>query len=626
LEVFTMSPRLRRLPPFTAARTPVAAALLCLIAPFAGAQTTAPATDPITVTANRVAQPLSSVLADLSVLQRDAIERSGATCVADLLARLPGVSFARNGGPGNTTSVYIRGTENRHTAVYIDGVRVESQSTGGPQWEQLPLANVERIEVLRGPAAAVYGSDAIGGVVQIFTRRGQGPLQATAAFTVASLNTQGVEASLSGSSGPVDYAVSASGGRSDGFNARTTATANPDRDGWKRHQAQASLGWTLAPGQRLEAGLQSSRLRGQYDGSATADDISTHTLDTATAAYSGQWSPAASTRLSLGQSKATYETQPSYYRTETTLRNLVASHQQRVGGQHFTATFERREDELLNPATAWAPTFDAQRHQNALGLGWRSDFGAHGLQLHLRHDDDSSFGDHDTGSLAWGWAFASGWRVTASAASSFRAPTLYQSFSEYGPVAPAPALKPETGRNVELGLRWAQGGTELALVTWRNRVDDLINYGAAGSCPSPYGCYENVGRAQYDGSTLSASQRVGRFNWRASADWHNPRNLDTGKQLARRARQMGTLGVDAQFNGFSLGADVQASGHRYDNAGNTVRLAGYALLGLVAQVPLAKGLSLDLRVDNATDAHYQLANAYATTGRSAQATLRWALR
>lgn len=622
-----MSPRLRRLPPSLAARTPLAAAFLCLLSPFAGAQSgpkAAPA-DPITVTANRTPQPLSTVLADLSVLQRDAIERSGASCVADLLARVPGVAISRTGGPGATTSVFIRGADNRHTAVYIDGVRVEAQGTGGAQWEQLSLANVERIEVLRGPAAAVYGSDAIGGVVQIFTRRGEGALQAAAALGVGSLNTQTLEASISGSAGAVDYAVAASGGRSDGFNARLTTTANPDDDGWKRQQVQARAGWTLAPGQRLEAGLLSSRLRGQYDGSATADDVARQTLATATLAYSGQWSPLAQTRVSVGQSKTTYETQPSYYRTETTLRNLVASHSHTLGGQHLTATFERRDDELLNPATAWAPTFGAQRHQNALGLGWRTDLGAHGLQAHLRRDDDSTFGGHSSGSLAWGWAFAPGWRFTAAAATSFRAPTLYQSYSEYGPQAPAAPLKPETGRNVELGLRWAQAGTEVGLVTWRNRLQDLINFGAAGPCKSTFGCYENVGRGQYDGTTLSASQRLGRTTWRASADWHDPRNLDTGKQLARRARQMGTLGVDVAFDRFTAGLDVQASGERFDNASNTVRLAGYALLGLVVQVPLSKGLALDLRVDNATDSRYQLANTYATAGRSAQATLRWNL-
>ncbi|RYF07889.1 MAG: TonB-dependent receptor, partial [Comamonadaceae bacterium] len=180
------------------------------------------------VTATRVARPLSDLVADVSIIDRDTIERSGATGVADVLARLPGVEMSRNGGPGNSGSVYVRGAESRFTAVYIDGVRVESQSTGGAVWEQIPLSQIERIEVLRGPAAAVYGSDAIGGVIQLFTKKGEGPPAPSVQLGIGSHGTRTAQAAVSGGAGALDYSLGLSQERSDGFNARTLATANPD--------------------------------------------------------------------------------------------------------------------------------------------------------------------------------------------------------------------------------------------------------------------------------------------------------------------------------------------------------------------------------------------------------------
>ncbi|MDY0107493.1 MAG: TonB-dependent receptor plug domain-containing protein, partial [Giesbergeria sp.] len=153
------------------------------------------------VTATRTEQPLADLVADVSIIDRETIEASGATGLADVLARLPGVEITRNGGVGNATSVYLRGAESRFTAVYIDGVRVDSQSTGGAQWEQIPLGQIERIEVLRGPAAAVYGSDAIGGVVQLFTRKGEGPARPYAGVGLGTHGLRKVEAGVSGAAG-----------------------------------------------------------------------------------------------------------------------------------------------------------------------------------------------------------------------------------------------------------------------------------------------------------------------------------------------------------------------------------------------------------------------------------------
>ncbi|MFT3816117.1 MAG: TonB-dependent receptor [Rubrivivax sp.] len=612
-----------------AARLPLLVALSPLALATAALAQSAPAgADTVVVTANRTPQPLSSVLADISVVDRAAIERSGALSVADLLARQPGVEISRSGGPSATTSVFIRGAENRHTAVYIDGVRVDSQSTGGPLWEQIPLEQIDRIEVLRGPAAAIYGSDAVGGVVQLFTRRGQGAPKPWVSVTAGSYRTAQVQAGISGAAQGLDYSLSASHGRSDGFDSRTAAAAGhtPDDDGWRRNSVQARVGWQFNPAHRIDASLLASRMKSQYDGFTPGfDDWSYHSLRSGSLSWQGRWTDDATTRLQLGQTESTYETQPDYYRTETTLRNYTLQHEQRVAGnQLLTATLERREDELLNPATAFTSTLEGKRHQDAVGLGWRGDFGAHGLQAHVRRDDDSEFGGKTTGSLAWGWAFVPQWRLTASAATSFRVPTLYQRFSQYG----NPSLVPESGRNVELGLRWAAApgqGSEASLTAWRNKVTNLIAFGSPGPCVDSFGCYANVGRAELKGATLAGRTQWAKVNLRGSLDWHDPRNLDTDKILQRRAKRLATFGADTQWAGWTFGAEVQAAGRRYENAANTQVLGGYGLLNLFVSTRLMAGLSLDARIDNVADKAYELARAYATAGRSAQVTLRWTM-
>ncbi len=575
----------------------------------------------VVITATRTPQALSSILADISVVEREEIQRSGAFGVADLLARLPGIEFARNGGPGATTSLFIRGSETRHTAVYIDGVRVDSQSTGGAAWEQIPLDQIDRIEVLRGPAAAMYGSDAVAGVVQLFTKRGKGSPRPTAALTLGSYSTAQAQVGVSGSADALDYSLSAGHGRSGGFDARTAAAAghNTDKDGWKRSSVQARVGFALNPAHRVDASLLATNLRSGYDSSATADDQNHHALRTGSLAWEGRWSAESATRAQLGQTKSTYETQPSFYRTETTLKNYTVQHEQRFGTQLLTGTLERREDELFNPATAFAADLRGQRHQDAIGLGWRGDFGSHGLQAHVRHDEDSEFGGKSTGSLAWGWAFAPQWRATASTATSFRVPTLFQRFSQYG----NPALVPETGRNVELGLRWAAAGSEASLTAWRNKITNLINFGAPGPCADSFGCYVNVGRAELKGVTLAGRTQWGAVALRGSVDWHDPRNADTDKVLARRAKRLATFGAETQLAGWMLGTELQAAGLRFDNAANTQRLGGYALMNLFVSKTLVPGLALEARIDNLGDKDYQLARTYSTAGRNGQVTLRW---
>ncbi|NDP61563.1 TonB-dependent receptor [Polaromonas sp.] len=566
------------------------------------------------VTATRTVQPLNDVVADVTIIDRQKIERSGAAGLADVLKRVPGIEMSRNGGPGATTSVFLRGAESRFTAVYIDGVRVDSQATGGAAWESIPLALIDRIEVLRGPAAAVYGSDALGGVIQIFTKRGEDGFSPFVGVGVGTYNTRKLDAGFSGASGGFDYALGLAHEQSDGFNARNVPTQNPDLDDYRSLSANLRLGFQVNKAHRLEATYLTSDMDSGYDNGLGKDDRNLHELHALGLNWQAQWTDAWLTRLSVADSSDRYETRPSPYLTVTRLRGYTLQNELRLGAQLFTAALERKEDHLEN-----AP-IDQGRSQNALALGYGFTDKKHTVQLNLRHDKDSEFGGKTTGSAAYAYAFTPEWRASASAGTAFRAPTLYQRFSQYG----VATLVPESSRNLELGLRWSKGASSVGLVGYRNKVDNLITFASAGTCASAFGCYANTARAEYSGATLTATHAVGGVNLAGSLDMQNPRDLNTGKLLARRAKQHGTLSADTRLGSWLLGAEAQFSGKRFDDAANTRELSGYTLLGLSASTPLVKDWTLLARVDNLADKQYELARTYATAGRSFYVGVKWA--
>ena len=609
-----------------AAPLPLAGACLLLIAQLSHAQTSpeatqvaqaaAPELPNVVVTANRVAQPLTDVLADVTLLDEQQVRDSGAVNITDLLARQPGLELSRNGGPGTTTSVFMRGAENRFTAVYIDGIRVDTQATGGAPWEAISLDQVERIEIVRGPAAAVYGSDAIAGVIQIFTKKGDGPFTPYVGVGGGSRRTGKLEAGFSGKHGAVDYSLGAARDVSRGFN--TKPDGNPDRDGYRQSSASGRLGLQINDAHRIDLTGTYSNMDAQYDGyTAGLDDHALSRLSTLGASWSAQWTKAFSTRLSVSQSAQRYETVPGDYLTKTRLNNYLLQTEWQQGAHRVTGTLERREDHLENDP------IDQGRHQNAIGLGYGYTAGAHTLQLNLRHDRDSEFGGQTTGGAAYGFAFAPGWRVTGAIGTAFRVPTLYQRFSQYG----QPALQPEKSRNLELGLHWAQGGSQFGVVAYRNKVRNLITFGSPGPCGASFGCYENTGRAVLEGVTLSGATKLADLNLGGSIDLQRPKDDVTGKLLARRAKRMLKLNADTHVSTgalrWTLGGELQLSSSRWDNAANTNRLGGYGLVNLYASTTIARQWDLLARIDNVGDKAYQVARGYNTAGRTFYLGLRW---
>jgi len=588
--------------------------------------------DTVVTTAARTPQRLAEVLADLTVITRADIERQAAASVADLLRNNGCAEVVRNGGAASTTSIYLRGAETRHTLVLVDGVRMDSQSTGGASWQSIPLAQIERVEVLKGPASAIYGSDAVGGVVQIFTRKGGAKTSVDLGIAAGNMGTYKVDGGIFGAAGIFDYAISLAGERSDGFNSTVDVPGSfsyiPDRDGWRKHQGTVRLGAQLAEGQRAEAIVIKSHANGQYDASKSKPLVDDHALqdtDAARLAWTSQWNPALQTQLSYGESRDRYETTPSPYLTITHVKNLALTGSYLLAkGQQINFTGERIEDKLENSGLVTAGV--GKRHRNGAGLGYLFSTGAFSLQAHARHDSDSQFGSVNTGTLLAGFEVAPGLRVVGSVGNAFRAPTLYQQGTVYGPDLSKPGVKPldaEHGHNVEFGLKYGAGDTEFSATAYRNRISNLIIFGAAGSCNSAFGCYQNVSMARLQGLSLAGNTKLGPVHLQATLDLQAPKDISTGLLLARRAKRLGTINADTELGDWVFGAGVQASGARFDNATNTRTLGGYGLINLNAQYKLSRELKLQLNVDNAFDREYSTAYGYASTPRTLLVSLRW---
>jgi vitamin B12 transporter len=618
------------------------AALFALAAPGAAQTLPLQRFESVVVTGNRTPQRLGEVMADLQLIGREDIERQGWGNLADLLRAFGVGELVRSGTPASPTSVFIRGADSRHTVVLIDGVRFDSQATGGAAWQSLPLSQIDRVEVLKGPASAVYGSDAVAGVIQIFTRKGQARPEVELAAAAGSMGTRRLQAQASGRWGGLDIAAGLAEERSRGFDATTPANTYshvPDTDGWAQRSGSLRMGLEAARGHRLEVSALSARTDSQFDSDSskpTADDRADLDAKSLSGRWSAQWHPHWHSEVSLAEGRDRYASRQlgvakpdAPYQTQTRIRSLTALTRYAPNAfSQWNALLERREDALDNPGLNAAG--QDQRRQDALGLTWMQKWGELRLQAQARHDRDSQFGGVDTGSLALGYRFSPQWSLHASKGNAFRAPTLFQRASLYGPDLSRPGVKPlqaEQADNQEATLRYLGAAFSLGLTHYDNRIEQLIVFGPAGSCRYQWGCYANVDKAQLKGSTLSADATWAGLQWQGQMDWASPTDASSGKTLPRRAQQRGVLRVQSNDSGtWAWGLEWQASGRRWDNAANTRALAGYGLINAHAQWRMSPQWKLQLNLDNALNRSYTLANGYRTAGRAALLGLRYTPR
>lgn len=586
----------------------------------AGPGTTLPA---VVVTGSRTPTPITESLADVSVITREELDTAGQSSLVDLLRRQRGVEFATNGGPGSTTGVFVRGANNAQVLVLIDGQRAGSSTSGGAAWQAIPLDQIERIEILRGPASSLYGADAIGGVVQIFTRQGDGPARLDAEGGYGSYDTWRIGAGFSGSTDRFRYSIRAGREDSGGFNAIRNPTAfgfNPDRDGYRNDNASARLGFTLARGHELGLQALESRINSQFDTSANFDDRTKTTVRAAQISSTNQILANWRSHLRLGETADLSESRTAFSTTrfDSKQRQYAWQNDFQLGGLKLQLAAERREERVVS--TTLFSTNQRDTDSGVAVLQWAP--GQHLFQASGRYDDSNQFGGRSTGALAYGYRFGAGWRATASAGTAFRAPTFNDL---YFPSFDNPTLTPEKAKNVEAGLHYDGARFEASAVYYRNRVEDLIAF--SGVCPlagRPFGCPVNINRALLEGVSMSARARLSQaWSVRGTLDIADPQDRATGRVLPRRAKQFGSASVDYSLGALRLSTEVIAAGRRFDNVANTQRMAGYAIWNVLASYRLNRQWSLFARWNNVFDKEYELATNFATPGSNVFVGVRY---
>ena len=614
--------------PFPARTRLLAFAIALVVSTNASAQSAQPAgtmLDPVVVTAARAAQPITDALADVTVISADEILRSGVQSLAELLQRQPGVEIVQNGGPGSVSGALLRGANRGQTLVLIDGLRAGSSSAGSTTLEAIPLDQIDRIEILRGPASSLYGADAIGGVIQVFTKRPEGAASFAPNLSAGygTYNTGAVSAGFAGTFGSVRYALQAGGRTSDGFNAIVNPdnfSYNPDRDGLSTANLSANLAWTWAAGQELVLQYFGNRLNSQFDGGAPYfDDRTITTVQAWSATSRNRVNDVWTSLLTAGQGSDNSESQTSYGNPtfKTTQRQYFWQNDLTLPMGTLGVIFERREEHLATDAD-FATT---QRNTNSATGVYQLRVDAFSLQANLRRDDSNQYGGKTTGGLALGYKFAPTWRVTAGYSTGFKAP----SFNDlYYPGFSNPGLVPETSRNVEVGAYWTAAAGDMRwearAIGYHNQVSQLIVF----ECDAAFNCApQNVDRATLEGATLGLDLAYRDTRVTASLDLQSPTDDATGRLLPRRARTHGALQVQQQAGPVQLGLEFVASSLRYDDAADAVKMGGFGIVNLTAEWPFAKGLTLLLRGNNVFNKNYQLAADFGTGGATVYASLRW---
>ena len=439
-----------------------AAGALALVAALPALAVEADAdSETVVVTATRQPMRANELLSDVTLVDRDAIEASGQETIADLLARQPGVQMSSSGGPGTSTSFYVRGARPEQTKVLVDGVSLNSVDLSGSPLRFLSLADVERIEILRGPASALYGADAIGGVIQIFTRSGAPGLKANAFAGFGTYGTWQANAGLSGGNEQWRFRIEGNREASDGFSAQKNASnMDADKDGYRNSGGGVSLSFLPATGHELGFKFRQNAGTTHYDsGNVPADGNFDDHVDFETQ----QWQLFARNRLNdVWTSKLLYgetvDDQKSYSswapegdRLRT--KNRLTSWQNDVRLPLGTALFAlERTEQTASPEENYAAS--PEQRTDSLIAGWTANHGKHRWQLSARHDDHSEFGAKETYALAYGYQLTDALRAQASYGTAFKAPSLYQLFSSwYGNAN----LKPEAAKNREAALVWGAG-------------------------------------------------------------------------------------------------------------------------------------------------------------------------
>jgi len=620
---------------FRAAHAAVFASVAIAMATSTPAVAAGPPLDETVVTATRTAVALNELTAPLFVIERDEIERSLAPDAGELLRTHAGIELARTGGPGQPTSLFTRGTESNHTVVLIDGVRVNPGTIGSAALQNIAPETVQRIEVVKGPRSTLYGSDAIGGVVNVRTR-------AAAQRGLSGYLSGGSHETVNGGLGG-GWQLGESAGlgfgadyrESDGF---PTLVGDTTDRGFEN--LTVNLAAEYAPAATLDLRARAWRAAGNSAYTTTVFDPVTFApglapvdqdFENASYAIESLWRPRGNidVRATLTRIEDEIEQKqdnagaaaPPYDFLRTARDGLELQGDVRLGEANeltLGALLTREDTQALSFGTA----FDIDTAVNQFFVQDRAAFGRHSLVAAAGVVDHETFGEEPVWNAEYGFMLPTATRITLAAGRAFRAPDSTDRFGFGG----NPDLEPEVSEQIEIGLRQALGSRHsLHANAFRNDIDDLIVF--VFDPVTFAGGNQNVQRARIEGVELGYAYSGAKWRVRAEATLQDPRDRDSGERLLRRARENYVLAIERSGARFSFAADVSYAGDRRDAAfPATVTLDSYVLVNASARFALSDSWSVQARLDNAFDEDYTLVNGYNTAGRSLTLATRFAFK
>ena len=629
--------------------------------------------DPVIVTATRTPTPAKDVLADYTYIGPEEIEQAAQTSLPELLQQQRGIQISGSGGGGNVSSVYIRGSNNNQSLVLIDGVRMESSSLGGPIWNAIPVSSIDHIEIIYGPQSTMYGADAMGGVIQIFTKKGSANTEFNASSGYGTYGTSINNASISGSIDGINktaYSIGVSQENSLGFNTvapnnSCSPQQNPSRPyaclfpttntGYTRLGTNGQISQEWSHGQELGLTFFATKNSYQYPMSAGYDsyysestmipvvDNAVNNLFSISAYTKNQINEKWQSILQLSSSSSSGQNLTNYSNDKISTPEYDLNWQNNIAvGQDTLQVLAERRIQYVYSSNSPNGTQGGCGHQYSgpdipciVSQNRTTDSVAGSYQLKrgdnlasasIRNDSISSYGSKVTGSIAYGYFFTKEWRANINYGTGFRAPT----FNElYYPGSGNTALAPESNRNIEAGLHQENKIYDLHLVAYQNNIQNLIQWQPKTSDINGLWGPANYGLVQIRGISLGGNARLGKYIIKGSFDNLSAIDQKTNLDLPNRAKQVANLSAEYRHNKFDIGANVTISGERYGSPSSTTNtqwMAPYALANLYTSYEFDRHWTAFARWNNIFNSNYQLTYGNNTPGSNIFAGIRYAMK
>jgi vitamin B12 transporter len=570
----------------------------------------------VVVTATRTAQAADASLASVTVITRQDIEQMQAQSLPEVLRGVAGLTISNNGGAGKTTSVFMRGTNADHVLVLVDGIKIGSATLGTASFQDIPVSQIERIEIVRGPRASLYGSEAIGGVIQIFTRKSCGAPTPSASFTSGSYGTYNTALGLSGGGeqGWLNFKLNQQ--NTGGFNAKSNATgADLDKDGYHNSSLGLNGGYSFENGLIADAHVLRANSKNQYDGNPNNSEGVQQVLGGSLKLSPVQaWNMTARAGRSQDDSgnylNGVFKSRFNTQRDSLSWQNDFALNADDI----FTAGMDYQNDRVDSTTLYTKST----RSNNAVFGQYQGAFGRSSVQASARRDNNQQFGVHTTSGLGYGYALSDNTRLTATYGTAFKAPTFNQL---YYPGFGSATLRPELSRSVELGVAGRTASGKWSVNAYQTDITDLIGFDA-NFIPV------NINTARLTGVEGQMKTQLSDWDIASTLTLQDPRQtsgVNSGKLLNRRATEAMRVEIAHQFGEVRVASSLYGEGRRYDDLANTPgkRLGGYGLLDVRAEYRVNKEWLVQGRVDNLLDKQYETAQYFNQARRAVYVTLNY---